>query len=214
MRAAIASLLLLLAAAGAVSAARTVTLKAADLAENFDTNSQAPTSAELTAACPAEMETCLAAPKCATFVNDFQDTDRAAAANLVGADPPSEALTLLGCWKTTAAGDARRGRITDQMDRTRQVASDVKCNYCKMVVDDVWSMLRHRPESDKKDQHSLEDTVLEILANMCDERSSWSAQALGMFDLQLCKDATVRRLWAPQCNRPRRHYSSLRRSAS
>ena len=37
----------------------------------------------------------------------------------------------------------------------------------------------------QKDRHSLEDTVLNILDNMCAPEGTWTQNSIGMFDLQV-----------------------------
>ena len=53
---------------------------------------------------------------------------------------------------------ARRGELREERRANTEVAGEIKCEACTLVVEDLYSMLLHRPATEN-DHHSTEDTL-------------------------------------------------------
>ena len=118
------------------------------LAREDDTGLAPPTEQELAAVCPDETAACLAHPACAPHIGAAQPPDK----------PPPGFLELILCFQRSGVGMARRGELREERRANTEVAGEIKCEACTLVVEDLYSMLLHRPATET-DHHSTEDTL-------------------------------------------------------
>ena len=72
--------------------------------------------------------------------------------------PPPGFLELILCFQRSGVGMARRGELREERRANTEVAGEIKCEACTLVVEDLYSMLLHRPATET-DHHSTEDTL-------------------------------------------------------
>eukprot|EP01050_Picozoa_sp_SAG11_P028252 SAG11_NODE_7484_length_1138_cov_0.942252_2_plen_207_part_00 len=87
-----------------------------------------PTEEELTAACPAEAALCAKLPHCKPFMSKIAQLE----------DISQELALLSRCWVQSSAGQARGADESAKLERLRNVATDVQCNMCEFMVEDVF----------------------------------------------------------------------------
>jgi hypothetical protein len=159
----------------------------------------APTQAALMSACPEQTRACLTDQQCALFMPPpAGDSNRATSsrrppASGPGQRPPPLFVKLVSCFQASAHGEARREDLADTHRRVRRAASDVQCDFCVAAVEELWSMMLHRP-AETVDAHSVEDTLLMLLNNMCSggpDGAMVMRRWQGMFDIRQCTPANV-----------------------
>lgn len=147
-----------------------------------------PTPSELYEVCPEEYKNCLDHEPCAQTL-DTADSH-------IPAVPPQFFKELIGCFQASPIGSTRRNAQQQHRDELRRVAREVKCDACTFVVEDLWSMLLHRPAPEPgKKQRSLEATLSIMLKNLCGDPANHEdpgegiARWVGMYNIHNCSEA-------------------------
>ena len=148
-----------------------------------------PTPQELYDACPDEYKACTHYEPCAQAL----DT----ASSHIPAAPPQYFKELIGCFQASPVGSRRRLAQQQHRDELRRVVSEVKCDACKLVVEDLWSMLLHRPEPEPgKKQRGVDATLSTMLKNLCgdpanleDPSGDGLTRWVGMYNIHNCSEA-------------------------
>lgn len=147
-----------------------------------------PTPKELHEACPEQYKACTHHEPCAQALD--------AADSHIPGTPPEFFKELIGCFQASPVGQTRRLAQQRHRDTLRRVVSDVQCDACTLVVEDLWSMLLHRPapEAGQK-QKSLDATLSTMLKNMCgdpannEDPGEGIARWVGMYNIHNCSEA-------------------------
>lgn len=115
----------------------------------------------------------------------------------IPAAPPQYFKELIGCFQASPVGSTRRLAQQQHRDELRRVVSEVKCDACTLVVEDLWSMLLHRPEPEPgKKQRGVGATLSTMLKNLCGDPANHEdpggqgiARWVGMYNIHNCSEA-------------------------
>ena len=105
---------------------------------------------EVKEACPDESAACEADAECSeALAVSFSDV-----AQTLPETPPDLLLPVIQCFRggSSDVSEARRKTNSERNEESVQIAEDVKCQFCGLLVEDMWSMtVQHVVMSKERD---------------------------------------------------------------
>ena len=136
---------------------------------------------EVKEACPDESAACEADAECAeALAVSFSDV-----AQTLPETPPDLLLPVIQCFRggSSDVSEARRKTNSERNEESVQIAEDVKCQFCGLLVEDMWSMtVQHVVMSKERDNVGRESR--EWLEDLCRIPSPLLERFVGLFDFR------------------------------
>ena len=155
-----------------------------------------PTQFELRTNCPAEYKACIDSPPCGRAIDEMDA--------YVPERSPEFFNDLIRCFQHSSAGQDKRVVQIRHQDTVRRVATDIACDACQLLVEDMWMMLMQcrghpikdgtcdvdavSPEGMRKDPEQGVDAALRgMIAHMCGDPGTVGWRHIGdNYDIHNC----------------------------